>query len=104
MKSDRGESDLGTWLVISDKIWQYLEDIIGKFGPRGIVLLIHYGITEATGHQGEMFGQERIAHLPNKIADLSVGKLLKGIIREVEMLQFEKMDHMTLIVKKILPD
>jgi len=107
-RSKRNQTEViptnGTWLGISDNIGQYLEDLTVKFEPGDIVLLFTDGITEATSHQGEMFGQERLEHLLNNFADLSVGKLLKRIIREVEMFQFEQMDDMTLIVMKKLPD
>ena len=107
-RSKRNQTEViptrGTWLGISDKIWQYQEDMTVKLEPGDTVHLPPEGITEATSQHGEMFSQERLAHLLNKIADLSAGKLLKGIIREVETFQFEQMDDMTLFVMKKLPD
>lgn len=97
-------STMGTWLGISDNIGQYLEDISIKFEPGDIVLLFTDGITEATNHNGEMYGQVRLEHALNQFADLPVGKLLDRIIKGVEKFQFEQLDDMTLVVMKKLPD
>lgn len=90
----------GTWLGIADNIGHYLKDSQVELEDGDIVLLFTDGITEASNHSGEMFGQDRLEQALHLYADLPVGKLLDNVMRDVKAFNHEQMDDMTLLAIK----
>jgi serine phosphatase RsbU (regulator of sigma subunit) len=94
----------GTWLGIADDIEEHLGDKTIKINDGDVVLLFTDGITEATGSNGEMYGQLRLEQALNHYADLPVGKLLDKVMGDVKAFQEEQLDDMTLLVIKKWPE
>jgi sigma-B regulation protein RsbU (phosphoserine phosphatase) len=90
----------GTWMGLVEDLTGKLSDKTVEIAEGDAILMFTDGITEARNNAGEMYGQERLTKLLQRVGELEAEQLLQAILAEVIAFQAEQTDDITLLVLK----
>jgi sigma-B regulation protein RsbU (phosphoserine phosphatase) len=80
-----------------------LEEVTVPLGRGDLFVLYTDGITEAMNHEGECFGDARLASLIGQHADLPAEELRERVVREIDSFTESALqqDDMTMVVLRV---
>jgi serine phosphatase RsbU (regulator of sigma subunit) len=91
-------SNEGSWLGVLRDLAGRIGDLTLPIEPGDTVLFFTDGVTEATGADGEMFGQQRLEQLFAQLATLPLPELLARIEAAIRAFQPKPQDDVTLML------